>query len=266
MDKRPAAENDRGVAMFEVADAYISFMGRFSTPLAPLFADVGLAGVPPAATVLDVGCGPGMLTAELVRRHGAAQVAAVDPVATFVAAAAAAHPGADVRRATAEALPFTDESFDATLAQLVVHFMSDPLGGLSEMRRVTRPGGRVSACVWDHGGGTGALSAFWRAILAVDPTVTDEATLPGSNAGDLTRLLADAGLREVTEVPLTVSVPFATFEEWWAPYTLGVGTAGVAFAALPGDQQDRVVELLRDELGDGPFAVTATAWAGSGVR
>lgn len=252
--------------MFEVADAYISFMGRFSTPLAPLFADVGLAGVDPSATVLDVGCGPGMLTAELVRRQGPAHVAAVDPVATFVAAAAAAHPGAEVRQASAEDLPFPDETFDATLAQLVVHFMSDPLGGLSEMRRVTRPGGRVSACVWDHGGGTGALSAFWRAILAVDPTVTDESSLPGSNAGDLTALLVDAGLREVTEVPLTVAVPFATFDDWWEPYTLGVGTAGVAFAALAADQQDRVVTLLRDELGDGPFTVTATAWAGSGVR
>lgn len=266
MDKLLRPENDRGVAMFEVADAYVSFMGRFSTPLAPLFADVGLTGVPASAPVLDVGCGPGMLTAELVRRQGASRVAAVDPVATFVAAAAAAHPGADVRQASAEALPFADESFDATLAQLVVHFMSDPLGGLSEMRRVTRPGGRVSACVWDHGGGTGALSAFWRALLTVDPTVTDESALPGSNAGDLAALLLRAGLHEVTEVPLTVAVPFATFDEWWEPYTFGVGTAGVAFAALPADRQERVVGLLRDELGDGPFVVSATAWAGSGVR
>lgn len=266
MDKHPAAENDRGVAMFEVADAYISFMGRFSTPLAPLFADVGLAGAGAPAAVLDVGCGPGMLTAELVRRQGAARVAAVDPVATFVAAAAAAHPGADVRRASAEDLPFPDESFDATLAQLVVHFMSDAPAGLAEMRRVTRPGGRVSACVWDHGGGTGPLSAFWRAVLAVDPTVTDEAALPGSNAGDLAALMVAAGLREVTEVPLTVTVPFATFEQWWEPYTFGVGTAGVAFDALAPEQQERVVDLLRTELGDGPFTMSATAWAGSGVR
>lgn len=266
MDTRPRAENDRGVAMFEVADAYISFMGRFSTPLAPLFADVGLAGVAPTAAVLDVGCGPGMLTAELVRRQGASQVSAVDPVATFVTAAAAAHPGAVVRQASAEALPFADESFDATLAQLVVHFMTDPAGGVGEMRRVTRPGGRVSACVWDHGGGTGPLSAFWRAVLAVESTVTDESSLPGSNAGDLTALFLAAGLHEVSEVPLTVAVDFPTFDAWWEPYTFGVGTAGVAFEALKPDQQDRVVELLRAELGDGPFTMSATAWAATGVR
>ncbi|WP_408899588.1 class I SAM-dependent methyltransferase [Nocardioides sp. R1-1] len=252
--------------MFEVADAYVSFMGRFSTPLAPLFADLGLAGIAPSSPVLDVGCGPGMLTSELVRRQGASLVAAVDPVATFVSAAAAAHPGADVRQAAAEDLPFPDEAFGATLAQLVVHFMSDPAAGLAEMRRVTRPGGRVSACVWDHGGGSGALSDFWRAVLAVDPSVTDETGLPGSHAGDLTRLLSAAGLREVSEVPLTVAVDFASFDAWWEPYTLGVGTAGVAFAALDADQQERVVALLRAELGAGPFTVTATAWAASGVR
>jgi hypothetical protein len=120
--------------------------------------------------------------------------------------------------------------------------------------------------VWDHGGGTGPLSAFWRAVLATDPDATDESSLPGSNAGELAALLVAAGLREVTEVPLSVTIAFATFDEWWEPYTFGVGTAGVAFDALAPEQQARVVELLRAELGDGPFTMSATAWAGSGVR
>ena len=146
---------------FEVsADAYLRFMGKYSEPLARLFAD--LAGIRAGVRVLDVGCGPGALSAELVRRAGPDAVSAVEPSASFAAATRDRLPGVDVRQAAAEHLPFPGASFDATLAQLVVHFMRDPLQGLREMGRVTRPGGLVAACVWDHAGGRGPLAAFWR--------------------------------------------------------------------------------------------------------
>ncbi len=136
---------------FDVAaEAYDQYMGRYSRLLSPQMAD--LAGVRRGQRVLDVGCGPGALTAELVTRLGAAAVAAVDPSEPFVAAARDRHPGVEVLRASAEQLPFADRTFDAALAQLVVHFMSDPVAGLVEMARVTRPGGVVVACVWDHAG------------------------------------------------------------------------------------------------------------------
>src|SRR5262245_35760176 len=107
-------------------------MGRYSVPLAPLLAD--LAGVEAGQRVVDVGCGPGALTTELVARVGAASVSAVDPSASFVETARERHPGVDVQRAAAEELPFSDGQFDAALAQLVVHFMTDPVAGLGEMR------------------------------------------------------------------------------------------------------------------------------------
>ena len=121
------------------AEAYTRFMGRFSEPLAYEFAE--RSSIHPEQRVLDVGCGPGALTAELVRRVGPAQVAAIDPSASFVAAARERFPDVDVREGRAERLPFPDASFDVALAQLVVHFMTDPVAGLAEMRRVTRPGG-----------------------------------------------------------------------------------------------------------------------------
>ena len=134
---------------FDVAaDDYGRFMGRFSEPLAMAFAD--RVEVRPGQRALDVGCGPGALTAELVRRIGAAQVTAVDPSAPFVTAVRARLPGVEVRSGVAEHLPFPDDSFDVALAQLVVHFMTDPIAGLAEMGRVTRPGGTVAACVWDQ--------------------------------------------------------------------------------------------------------------------
>ena len=163
------------------AGAYDRFMGRYSVRLAPSFAD--FAGIAAGRRVLDVGCGPGALTTELVQRLGAAAVAAVDPSERFVAAARERHPGVQVRIAAAEELPFADAEFDAALAQLVVHFMDDPVRGLAEMVRVTRNGGVVAACVWDHAGGHTPLAPFWDAVHELDPNATDESRLAGGHEG-----------------------------------------------------------------------------------
>src|SRR5207344_3187279 len=168
------------------ADAYLRFMGRYSEPLAAQFAD--LAGARAGQRLLDVGCGPGALTAELVTRVGPDAVSAVEPSASFVAAARERLPGVDIRQTAAERLPFGDAAFDAALAQLVVHFMADPVAGLREMGRVTRPGGVVAACVWDHGGGQGPLSTYWEAARELDPKAQDESKLAGSGEGQLTKL------------------------------------------------------------------------------
>src|ERR1039458_7595562 len=203
-------------------------MGRYSEPLAARFAD--LPGLRPGQRVLDVGCGPGALTAELVSR--AAAVSAVEPSAPFAAAVRARLPGADVRQGAAEQLPFADDTFDAALAQLVVHFMAEPVLGLREMARVTRRGGVVCACVWDHAGGRGPLEVFWSAVREMDPAARDESGLAGVREGDLARLFAAAGFGGTQVTTLTVRVRHASFEQWWEPFTLGVGPAGAYVASL----------------------------------
>ena len=240
------------------ADAYDRFMGRYSVPLAPRLAD--LAGVARGQRALDVGCGPGALTTELVARLGADAVAAVDPSESFVEAALERHPGVDVRRAAAEELPFADAEFDAALAQLVVQFMADPVGGLREMARVTRSGGVVAACVWDHGGGRGPLSPFWKAA-----GVEGEAERPGVSEGDLARLFDAAGLREIQATELSVAVQHPSFDEWWEPYTLGVGPAGAYAAGLDPERRAALRERCREQLPEAPFVLTAVAWAARGV-
>ena len=248
---------------FEVAaESYDRFMGRYSVPLAPQLAD--LAGVRAGLRVLDVGCGPGALTAELVARLGPGSVSAVDPSGPFVAAALARNPGVDVRRASAEALPFGDGAFDAALAQLVVHFMADPVAGLAEMARVTRTGGIVAACVWDHAGGGGPLSAFWTAARELDPGVGDESQLAGARDGHLAELFHAAGVQDVGEATLTVSLEHPSFEEWWHPFTLGVGPAGAHVAALDAAGQAELRERCRRLLPEAPFVLTARAWAARG--
>jgi SAM-dependent methyltransferase len=242
------------------ADAYDRFMGRYSTLLAPQFAD--FAGVRPGHRVLDVGCGPGALTAVLVERLGASSVSAVDPSEQFIAAARERHPGVDVRRAAAEELPFADGEFDVALAQLVVHFMAEPVGGLAEMARVTT--GVVAACVWDHAGEQTPLAPFWSAVRELDPDAEGEGTLAGGHEGHLSELFAEAGLRDVTETALPVRVEHQSFEEWWEPFTLGVGPAGSYLMAQDATRQLELRELSREGVGPAP-TIPARAWAARGT-
>ncbi len=249
---------------FDVAaDAYDRFMGRYSVLLSPQLAD--LAAVSAGERVLDVGCGPGALTAELVARVGAAAVAAIDPSEPFVAAATARYPGVDLRLANAEHLPFADATFDAALAQLVVHFMSDPIAGLAEMARVTRPGGVVAACVWDHAGGQGPLGLFWSAARDLDPGVHDESDLAGAHEGHLVELFAAAGLRDIEESVLVADLEHPTFDAWWEPFTRGVGPAGAYVATLDPTQTTRLRERCRTLLPEEPFVIPARAWSARGV-
>jgi SAM-dependent methyltransferase len=249
---------------FDVAaEAYDRFMGRYSLLLSPQLAD--LAEVHGGQRVLDVGCGPGALTAELVKRLEPAAVSAVDPSEPFVAAARARNPGVDVLQASAEQLPFPDQTFDAALAQLVVHFMSDPVAGLAEMARVTRLDGVVAACVWDHGGGQGPLSLFWKAARELDPEVDDESQLPGAREGHLAELFEAAGLNEIEETALSASLEHPSFEEWWEPFTRGVGPAGSYVASLDEERQAELRENCRTLLPNAPFVLIARAWAARGL-
>jgi SAM-dependent methyltransferase len=244
---------------FDVAaDAYDRFMGRYSRPLAPVFAD--FAGVSSGQRLLDVGCGPGALTAELVQRVGSSAVVAVDPSESFVAALDKRYPDVDVQRATAEELPFPDGSFDTVLAQLVVHFMQSPVVGLREMARVARPGAVVAACVWDHGGSHGPLSTFWTVVRELDPSAVNESELAGTTEGDLTRLFHSAGLSETDDAVLSVDIYHPTFEDWWEPYTLGVGPAGAYVAGVDDESRERLRCRCEERL-RAPFTLSARAWA-----
>jgi SAM-dependent methyltransferase len=245
------------------ADAYDRFMGRYSIPLAPKLAD--FAAVAAGQRVLDVGCGPGALTTELVERLGPAAVSAVDPSEPFVAAARERHPGVDVQRASAEQLPFEDKAFDAALAQLVVHFLADPVAGLRELARVTREGGVVATCVWDHAGDKGPLSVFWGAARALDPELDDESQLPGAREGHLAELSAAAGLHDVQEAALSVRVEHQSFEDWWEPFTLGVGPAGSYTVGLDPRRQGQLRDLCHELVPAAPFELTAVAWAARGL-
>jgi ubiquinone/menaquinone biosynthesis C-methylase UbiE len=246
------------------ATSYDRFMGRYTRTLAPALADA--AGVSSGMQVLDVGCGPGGLTDVLAERVGAENVAAIDPAPQFAAACRERHPGADVREGGAEALPWADDSFDATLACLVVAFMSDADQGLREMARVTRPGGVVAACMWDlDEGGMTMLNTFWSVARELDPAVKGERVRVGVSRGDIAERLRRAGLREIDDGALEARADYTGFDDFWDPFTFAVGPAGAHLASLPADRQARMRELLRSRMPDEPFTLTARAWYARGI-
>jgi SAM-dependent methyltransferase len=251
---------------FAVAgEKYDRFMGRYLPTLSVSFADA--AGVHAGMSVLDVGCGPGGLTQELVTRVGADAVAAIDPSAPFVDAARHRNPGVDVREGGAEELPFEDDSFDAALASLVVPFMQDAEAGIREMARVTKPGGTVAACMWDVLGGMTMLRVMREASLAVVPDRPVTPPLRGTREGDLGELLRGQGLADVEESSISASADYEDFDDWWEPFTYGIGPHSGSLMSLAEEQRDAIREHCRKALGTptGPFTLPAQAWFARGT-
>jgi SAM-dependent methyltransferase len=241
----PRMDDTPGAATFNTpAEAYDRHVGRYGSELARAL--IAAADVRPDRRALDVGCGPGALTSELVALLGGDQVAAIDP-----------------------SMPFVDAGFDHALAQLVVNFMADPRAGVGEMERVTRPGGTVATAVWDYAGEMTLLRRFWDAAVAVDPSAEDRdegRCMPFCAPDELAGLWSAAGLAEVSVVPAVVTGRYEGFEDLWEPLERGAGPSGAHAASLATDQRAAVKQELRRRLdvGDEPFELTARAWIATG--
>lgn len=253
-----AARPAEGARTFQVAGSvYDLFMGRYSQPLAVKFAD--LVGIKAGMSALDVGCGPGALTSVLVDGLGVEKVAACDPSAAFIEESRARLPDVDIRLGRAEAIPFETAAFDAVLAQLVLHFVSDPAQAAREFARVLRPGGVAAACMWE---GMQMLRYFWDAALSLNPQASDKAQTPGfGGEGEICELLSAAGFRDVREATLTVSSPYASFDELWAGFLAGIGPAGAYLVGLSEQDRGELRSRLFENLGSpaAPFTLEAVA-------
>ncbi len=123
----------------------------------------------------------------------------------------------------------------------------------------------MAACVWDLAGGGAPLSVFWEAAHELDPDVNDESQMAGAREGHLAELFDEAGLHEIEATVLSNTVEHPSFEDWWEPYTLGVGPAGGYAAGLDREQLAQLRELCRETLPEAPFKLTFRAWAARGV-
>jgi ubiquinone/menaquinone biosynthesis C-methylase UbiE len=258
---------DAEARMFAASAAYERFMGRWSRLLAPVY--IAFAGVGKGDRVLDVGAGTGSLASALEATPGVKEVVGVDPSEALIAYA---RQNAKAGRARfevgdAQALKFEDASFDSTLSLLVLNFVPDHDKAIAEMRRVTRPGGRVSACVWDYSEGMQMLRFFWDEAVALNPAADkkDERHMKLSRQGQLGKAWKKAGLKNVRGKPLVIEQSYSSFNDYWEPFLKGAGPAGAYAVSLTEDRRRQLESRLRKRLlgrrDDGPFVLKAAAWA-----
>jgi SAM-dependent methyltransferase len=251
-------------------DPYDRHVGRYSPELARAL--IAVVEIERGQRALDVGCGTGALAEALAALLGADSVAAIDPAQASVETCARRVPGADARVGRAEALPFGDGEFDAALAQLVVPWMSDPARGVAEMRRVVHAGGVVAACTWDFASGMTMLRSFWDAAVAVDRRgATQAGALDRTRLCDpdeLRELWAQIGLLEIDAGELVVGADYADFDDFWWPFSAGVGGSGRYCASLDEAGREALRDEVRRRLGSptGRFRLTARAWYVRGRR
>lgn len=254
--------------MFGNAEAYEKFMGRWSRQLAPLLVD--FADLPTAGHILDVGSGTGALAFVLREQRPKVQITGIDPSAEYVAYASSRKKQGqqiEFQQGDAQKLSFADRTFTSALSLLVFNFIPDPGKALREIVRVTKPDGKIVAAVWDYGDRMRMLRVFWDAAVSLDPSAEklDEKHMQLCREGELGRLWKEAGLQDVEERSLEITMKFGSFRNFWDPFLLGQGPAGAYVRRL----QPVGVPALRSEvkrrLGvqseDRPIGLPARVWA-----
>ena len=254
--------------MFGDAEAYEGFMGRWSRLVAPRL--VAFTNLPERGRVLDVGSGTGSLAFAIAERIRQVNVLGVDPSREYVAYATSRNPFPDRARfevGDAQQLHYADAIFDAALSLLVFNFIPDAKKALLELRRVTRPGGRVSAAVWDYGAGMRMLRTFWDAAIHIDPGAEklDEKRMPLCREGELSALWRKVGLEHIREEAIEIVMRFASFADYWDPFLLGQGPAGSYVRRLDREQlqslRDEVKRRLSLPADSASFVLSARVWA-----
>ncbi len=253
--------------LWESAGAYERFMGRWSRELARVF--VLWLGVPATRHWLEVGCGTGALTSQILEVGRPASVVATDSSEQFIMHTRSAFRDHRVQflTATADNLPTTLKGYDVVVSSLVLNFLPDPTAALREMRSRAAEDGIVAACVWDYAGEMQFLRWFWDAAVELDLTARqyDEGErFPICSPSALEAAFQQAGFSRVRVEALEIVTHFQSFDDYWSPFVGGPGPAPGYLSSLSAQgQQDleRRLEAMLPRNEDGSIALTARAWA-----
>jgi len=251
--------------------AYERFMGRWSSLLGRKFLDWFAAG--PGRSWLDVGCGTGSLTRLILETQQPKEIIGIDPSSGFIshAQASISDPSVHFKVGLAQSLELDSGSMDAVVSGLVLNFVPQPETAILEMKRVTKPGGRIGVFVWDYAEGMQMLRYFWNAAAELDPKAAEldqGARFPVCQAGQLESLVRQAGLKQVEAAPIEIETVFKDFDDYWQPFLGGTGPGSAYAMSLDQDGRQKLEDQLRRTLpvdGNGSISLSARAWAVKGT-
>ena len=189
-------------------------MGRWSRLVATEF--LQWLSVPAGSTWLDVGCGTGILSRTILESANPAKVRGIDRASGFISFAEnhILDPRAAFAVGTVEPRTLGSDAFDAVVSGLVLNFLPNGDQAVTEMRRVTSPGGVIAAYVWDYAGKMELLRYFWdaAAVLDSEAAVLDEGKrFPLCNPERLRDLFVAWGLNKVDVRSIDVQTHFVDF-------------------------------------------------------
>jgi SAM-dependent methyltransferase len=255
---------------WERGDPYERYVGRWSRQVAPLF--LSWLRIPTHRRWLDVGCGTGALCAAILDHCSPTSVAGVEPSEGFLETARVNLAGRTaLYQGSATEIPLDDSSVDVVVSGLVLNFVPDPRAALFEMARVSVNGGTIGAYVWDYAGKMEFMRIFWDAAVELDPEAArlDEGRrFPVCRPEALLELFASVGLQSAEVTAIDIPTSFASFEDYWQPFTEGQGPAPAYAMSLDEADRRRLRERIRARLrarnpvdSNGSISLIARAWA-----
>lgn len=253
--------------VFSDGKLYERMMGRWSKLAGVIFLD----WLAPAKNLrwIEVGCGNGAFTEELIGRCAPAAVTAIDPSEGQLKFART-RPGvklAQFKSGAAEALPVPDGSFDAAAMALVITFVSDPKKAVAEMARVVRPGGSVATYMWDTANGGVPLAPVEAALKWLGKSYPPRPSAAASARAEMQALWQAAGLQSIETRQIRISISFSSFDEFCESNLVPVGPAGQVISAMSASEKERLKARLRELLpiaADGSISYEAFANAVKG--
>lgn len=209
------------------------------------------AGVAEGVRVVDVGTGSGDAAGRAVERG--AHATGVDVASAMVEIAARRHPQATFVQASAKALPFTHESFDAAVGNIVIQHVGEPADAVRELRRVLVPGGRIALSTWDSPERSPFFAVLLGAIEEAGVPPPDEMPAGPSffqfaDDTPFRTLLADAGFVDVEVDSISVEFPIRSADEVMAALAEGTVRTGALVRAADNAQRERAREALENRL------------------
>ena len=250
---------------------YEQYVGRWSRKVAREF--LAWLQVTPGKTWGDVGCGTGALTETILGELDPQSISAIDRSEGFIGQARRRISDSRVRFEVGDAtgLPWPSKSCDVTVSGLVLNFVSNADSMAREMARVTRPGGKVAAYVWDYAGGMQMMRHFWDVAVQLnsnDSALDQAERFPLCQPEPLETLFRDAGLSSISVRPIDIPTVFRNFDDYWTPFLGKQGAAPTYLASLNENARDGIRDALKARLvpnSDGSIAMTARAWAIQGT-